>query len=156
MKTFENDEVREYIENISEDSKIYLGCDSQRAKKKGVWYAYYTIALVVHIDGRHGCKIFYITSKERDYDHKLKKPTMRLMNEVYKVAEAYAQISDMIGDRYFEIHLDVNPNEGEGSNHIMKQAIGYIQGVCMVKPKIKPQAFAASKAADHGCRLRDY
>jgi predicted RNase H-related nuclease YkuK (DUF458 family) len=154
MKTFDNAMVRDYINNSSSTSKIYMGCDSQRRKRKGAWYAIYTVALVVHIDGSKGCKIFYIMSQERDYDSKLEKPTMRLMNETYKVAEAYTQIAELIGDRYFEIHLDVNPKPDAGSNHVMKQAIGYIRGVCMTEPKIKPLAFAASKAADHGARLK--
>lgn len=154
MKTFNNAKVIDYINNTGPDSKIYMGCDSQRRKSKGVWYAIYTVALVIHIDGSKGCKIFYIMSKERDYDQKLEKPTMRLMNEVYKVAEAFEQIRELIGDRYFEIHLDVNYKEDAGSNHVMKQAIGYIRGVCLTDPKIKPLAFAASKAADHGARLK--
>lgn len=154
MKTFDNAMVRDYINNSSDTSNIYMGCDSQRRKKKGVWYAIYTVALVIHIDGSKGCKIFYIMSQERDYDSKLEKPTQRLMNETYKVAEAYTTIADLIGDRYCEIHLDVNAKKDAGSNHVMKQAIGYIRGVCQIDPKIKPLAFAASKAADHGARLK--
>ena len=158
MKTFANDKVIEYLEEASETSQIYLGCDSQRkklrVKGRSVWFAIYTVALVIHIDGSKGCKIFYITSREPDYDRKLNRPAMRMMNEVYKVAEAYAQIAEYIGDRYFEIHLDINPKEAHGSNCVMKQAIGYIQGVCQTEPKIKPFAFAASKAADYGCRLK--
>lgn len=154
MKTFNNSLVIDYIKKASSTSKFYLGCDSQRRKKRGAWYAVYTVALVIHIDGHKGCKIFYTMSEERDYDNKLEKPTMRLMNEVYKVAEAYSQIAEHIDDRYFEIHLDVNPKEAAGSHHVMKQAIGYIKGVCMTDPKIKPFAFAASKAADHGARLK--
>lgn len=158
MKSFNNEKVIEYLKNSSSSSEIYLGCDSQRkkfrVKGKSVWFAVYTVALVVHIDGSKGCKIFYITSKERDYDRRLERPAMRMMNEVYKVAEAYAQIAEHIGDRYFEIHLDINPKEVHGSNCVMQQAIGYIRGVCQTEPKIKPLAFAASKAADHGARFK--
>lgn len=158
MQTFENDEVIEYLNQSSSASEIYLGCDSQRKKfrekGKSVWFAVYTVALVIHIDGSKGCKIFYITSRERDYDAKLARPALRMMNEVYKVAEAYAQIAEHIGDRYFEIHLDINPKEQYGSNCVMSQAVGYIRGVCQTEPKIKPYAFAASKAADYGCRFK--
>jgi predicted RNase H-related nuclease YkuK (DUF458 family) len=154
MKTFKNSKVIDYLKSTGPDSKIYLGCDSQRRKRKGVWYAVYTVALVVHIDGSKGCKIFYIMSQERDFDNKLEKPTMRLMNETMKAVEAYIEIEPYLGDRYREIHLDVNPKLDAGSNHVMKQAMGYVKGVCMIDPKIKPLAFAASKAADHGARLK--
>jgi hypothetical protein len=35
-----------------------------------------------------------------------------------------------------------------GSSCVVQQAIGYIRGVCNVIPMVKPQAFAASYAAD--------
>jgi predicted RNase H-related nuclease YkuK (DUF458 family) len=34
------------------------------------------------------------------------------------------------------------------SSIVIQQAVGYIRGVCNVEPKVKPQAFAASYAAD--------
>ena len=156
MKNFKNSLVQDYLANISENSKIYLGCDSQRKKTKDGWWSIYTVALVIHIDGSKGCKIFCTTSKERDYDKNLARPSLRLMNEVYKVAEAYSEIEEFIGDRECEIHLDVNESDNHGSNCVMKQAIGYIRGVCLIDPKIKPFAFAASKAADHGARGKRY
>jgi predicted RNase H-related nuclease YkuK (DUF458 family) len=57
-KLIDFNEVRNYIEAQGSDTKIYIGADSERIKKHGVWYADYTLAIVVHINGRHGCKIF--------------------------------------------------------------------------------------------------
>jgi len=142
------EEVRSYIENLSSETKIYIGADSARFKKDGVWYADYTLAIVVHIDGCHGCKIFGEVQTEIDYDHKASRPSMRLMNEVYKVAELYQKLADVIGDREVQIHLDINPSEMHNSSIVIQQAVGYIRGVCNVDPKVKPQAFAASYAAD--------
>jgi predicted RNase H-related nuclease YkuK (DUF458 family) len=51
-------------------------------------------------------------------------------------------------DRDVEVHLDINPDEEHGSNCVINQAIGYIKGTCNVVPLVKPQAFAASYAAD--------
>jgi predicted RNase H-related nuclease YkuK (DUF458 family) len=70
------------------------------------------------------------------------------MNEVYKVAEVYQKIIDVIGDRYVEIHLDINPDEKHNSSIVIQQAVGYIKGMCNVVPMVKPKAFAASYAAD--------
>jgi predicted RNase H-related nuclease YkuK (DUF458 family) len=44
--------------------------------------------------------------------------------------------------------LDINPSEMHGSNCVIQEAIGYIRGTCNVIPLVKPEAFAASYAAD--------
>lgn len=148
MKGFNLEEVKEFISSQSEDTKIYLGADSERFKIKGIWYADYTLAVVVHIDGEHGCKIFGDVIRERDYDQKKNKPSMRLMNEVYKVSDLFQSLSDVLEDRYVEVHLDINPDLRYGSSCVVQQAIGYIRGTCNLDPHIKPNAFAASYAAD--------
>ena len=142
------DEVKEYIDAQSLATKIYIGADSERYKKGKVWYADYTLAVVVHVDGRHGCKIFGEVQTEIDYDAKASRPSTRLMNEVYKVAELYQKLVDVIGDREVQIHLDINPDEHYNSSIVIQQAVGYIRGVCNVVPMVKPKAFAASYAAD--------
>jgi predicted RNase H-related nuclease YkuK (DUF458 family) len=148
MKKLDIVEVKRFIEAQSEDTKIYLGADSERFEIKGEWYADYTLAVVVHIDGCHGCKIFGEVIRERDYDQKKNKPALRLMNEVYKVSDLFQSLADVLEDRYVEVHLDINPNELYGSSCVVQQAIGYIKGTCNVIPMVKPKAFAASYAAD--------
>jgi predicted RNase H-related nuclease YkuK (DUF458 family) len=146
--TFNLDEVREFIRTSSPDSKIYIGGDSERFKSRGVWYADYAIVVVVHINGKNGCKVFGEITREVDYDRKPGRPSIRLMNEVMKVAELYCKLADVIGDRATEIHVDLNSNEKYGSSCVVSQAIGYITGTCNIRPKIKPYAWAASIAAD--------
>jgi len=141
-------EVKDFIQSQSPDTKIYLGADSERFHMNGKWYADYTLAVVVHIDGRHGCKIFGEVQRELDYDHKKNKPALRLMNEVYKVADLFHELIDVLEDRHVEVHLDINPDEHYGSSCVVQQAIGYIKGTCDVVPMVKPKAFAASYAAD--------
>lgn len=148
MRKINIDEVKAFIDAQSSDTKIYLGADSERFNQHGIWYADYTLAVVVHIDGCHGCKIFGEVQRERDYDQKKSKPSMRLMNEVYKVSELFQKLSDVLEDRHVEVHLDINPNEMYGSSCVVNQAIGYIKGTCNVTPMVKPRAFAASYAAD--------
>jgi predicted RNase H-related nuclease YkuK (DUF458 family) len=127
---------------------VYIGCDSRRFRIQGRWHAEYTMAVVVHIDGKHGCKIFGESSIERDYDQRRDRPSMRLMNEVYKISELYLKVHEILEDREVEVHLDINPNEMYGSSCVVQQAIGYIRGMCNVIPMVKPRAFAASYAAD--------
>ena len=141
-------EVKAFITAQSPETKIYIGCDSERFRMNGVWYADYILAIVVHIDGKHGCKLFGEVIRERDYDQKINRPRYRLMNEAYKLSELYLNLADVLVDRQVEVHLDINPNELYGSNCVLNEAIGYIRGTCNVIPMVKPKAFAASYAAD--------
>jgi predicted RNase H-related nuclease YkuK (DUF458 family) len=106
------------------------------------------LAIVVHINGNNGCKLFGEVQRERDYDSKPGKPAMRLMTEVYKVSELYLRLAEVLDGRDVEVHLDINPNEMHGSSCVISQAVGYIKGTCNVVPFVKPEAFAASYAAD--------
>lgn len=148
MRKIDLEEVKRFIEAQSQTTKIYIGADSVRFRMNGQWYADYTLAVVIHIDGRHGCKIFGEVQREIDYDHKKSKPAVRLMNEVYKVSELFRSLIDVLENRHVEVHLDINPDEKFGSSCVVQQAIGYIKGTCNVVPMIKPNAFAASYAAD--------
>ena len=148
METFCINAVREFISKQSPETKVYLGADSERVRVDGKWYADYTLAVVVHLDGKHGCKIFGHIERELDYDQRKNKPALRLMNEVYKVATLFQQLQEVLADRHVEVHLDLNPNDRYASNQVVSQAVGYIRGTCNVMPLIKPQAFAASYAAD--------
>ena len=153
MKNFNLEEVKDFIVNQGPDTRIYLGADSERVRVNGVWYADYALAVVVHIDGRHGCKIFGYVQRELDYDHKKSKPAMRLMTEVYKVSELFQSLSDVLEDRHVEVHLDLNKSDEFGSSCVVQQAIGYVKGTCNVTPMVKPDAPAASFCADRLKRI---
>lgn len=142
------DQVVNFIKQQGPDTRIYLGADSARYRLNNQWWAEYTVAVVVHVNGNNGCKIFGEISRERDYDQKASKPAMRLMNEVYRVSEMFQRLAPALEDRKVEVHLDINPNEMHGSSCVVQQAIGYIRGTCNVVPLVKPGAFAASYAAD--------
>ena len=149
MHNIDIEQVRDFINKQSSATKIYIGGDSERIIIKGDWYADYTLAIVVHIDGCHGCKIFGEVHRERDYSTgKQNKPRLRLMTEVYKIADLYIKLADVLDTRDVQVHLDINPDEMHGSNCVINEAVGYIRGMCNVIPMVKPQAFAASYAAD--------
>ena len=148
MKKLDIASVAEFIREQTPETRIYLGCDSERIKIDGVWYADYVLAIVVHINGNNGCKLFGEVHRERVWDAKPGKPAMRLMTEVYKVSELYLKLADVLEGREVEVHLDINPDEMHGSSCVLSQAIGYIKGTCNVIPFVKPHAFAASYAAD--------
>ena len=148
MQQFNLDQVKQFIQTQTPETKIYLGADSERISVGGVWTAEYYVCVVVHIDGKHGCKLFGEVVRERDYDQRKDRPATRLITEVYKVSEQYLKLEDVLDGRDVEVHLDINPDEDHGSSCVLNQAIGYIKGTCNVVPLVKPDAFAASYAAD--------
>lgn len=149
MKEFDLEEVREFIRQSSGSTSVYIGADSERYRGSDEqWYADYTVAVVVHIDGSRGCKVFGKVDSERDFDRRHDRPATRLMNEVYRAAQMYLDLIEAIGDRHCEVHLDINPDEMHGSSCVIQQATGYIRGMCGFPPKVKPEAFSASYAAD--------
>ena len=148
--------LKTFAESCGPGTKLYLGCDSERLIYQNRWHADYILAAVVHMNGNHGCRIFGSMVREPDYDQRKDRPQMRLMNEVYKVSDLYLKLADIMPDYDIQVHLDLNPDEKHGSNCVVQQAIGYIRGTCNVIPFVKPDAFAASCAADRlkGIRAR--
>lgn len=135
--------------DLNNDTKIYIGTDSVRFKQDGRWFAKYATVCVVHMNGSKGCKVFTHRSTEADYDIKKNRPAIRLMNEVMKSCELYAQLAPFIDEFDVEIHLDINTDPKHGSNCVATQAAGYVLGVTGLEPKLKPDAFAASFCGDH-------
>jgi hypothetical protein len=144
------EELKAYIDAQSAETRVYFGADSERVMVNGKWMVDYLLVVVVHIDGRHGAKVFGEIQREFDYDKKLDRPKLRLMTEVAKIAELYCNVAEVVDleARHVELHLDINALPVHGSNCAMAEAIGYIKGVCGIDPKVKPNSWAASIAAD--------
>lgn len=141
-------EAREFIQEQSNQSKVYIGCDSESYVKNQKRWANYYLVVVVHIDQSKGCKIFGERVTERDYSADKRRPTYRLMTEVYKASNLYLQLADVIGTRDCEIHLDINSEKKHISSVILEQAIGYVKGTCNIIPLVKPQSWVATHVAD--------
>ena len=135
------EEIVDLLITLDENTKIYIGTDSVRYKKDGRSYAKFASVCVIHMNGRHGCKVFRHRSEEPDYDLKKNRPSMRMMNEVIKTCELYNQLAPFIDCYDVELHLDINLNPIYGSNCAAKQAAGYALGVTGVSEnavKFKP------------------
>lgn len=155
-KKIERTELETYLATCGEDARIFLGTDSERHKVKGVWFADY-ISVVVVADRDAGGyarnKIFYQVVRDRDYDVKKDKPTTRLINEIYNLCGLYKEFEDLFFPFEVELHMDINSKKTAGSNHVLTQAIGIVRGMCNIEPKCKPEAWAASFAADRAKQL---
>jgi predicted RNase H-related nuclease YkuK (DUF458 family) len=145
------DDIADYLKNV--DGKIYIGCDSKRYRKQNKWEAKYVVVLICHINNKNGGKIFTAERVLPIYDD-VKKPKMRLMQEVYIVVEAYQQLQNLLSDRNVEIHLDLNPDDKFVSNVALKEAMGYVTGVTSIIPKVKPHSWAGHAVADAGVKGR--
>jgi len=145
------DEVIEAISASCPDTKIYIGCDSQKiARLEKTYYAYST-NVVLHVKGAHGGRFWESIEIEEDYGVM----SVRLMNECMKCCEVYERLKSTIGDRYTEIHLDLNEDKSHPSNTVVQQAVGYAVGMTLLpneQVKIKPQAWASSHVADRACK----
>jgi len=139
------DEAREAILNSSQESAVYVGADSIRYKRGELWFAKYSVVIILHMDSKHGCKLFHKTMDLPDYGN-LKQ---RLLTEVGYAIEAATEIIDIVGDRRLEIHLDINPNPSYKSNIAIKEALGYVRGSLGLDARIKPHSFAATHCADY-------
>jgi predicted RNase H-related nuclease YkuK (DUF458 family) len=138
----------EYIKNSSLTSSIYVGSDSMVKKKSGKIYANYCTVVIIHKDSCHGGKIFYFRDRLEDYGN----VRARMLQEAGFAIEVAQNIIDVVGSRTLEVHLDLNADPMHQSNVAVKEAVGWVQGVLGVKARIKPEAFAASYAADHVVR----
>jgi len=149
------EEVRNFVNSTSPQTKIYFGADSEQLRDgDGIPVVDYLLVIAVHIDGNRGAKVFGEIQRERDFDKNISRPKLRLMTEVMKVAELYIKCADFLEDRHVELHLDLNPLEIHGSSCAMSEAIGYIKGVCGISPRVKPNSWAASVCADRLKTLR--
>lgn len=171
-----NEPIIDYLEKIFDDElakgnrvKVAVGTDSQKA---GKGYKFATVILVIveknlglEKDGSEiwkgdGAMIIFTTFwEEMKASTKAKKHreievlNQRMLLEVSKsieVAYEIAPLLDLYGIK-LEIHADINPDPNKGlSNGALGEAVGYILGMGY-DFKVKPEAWAASKAADNLC-----
>ena len=155
--------IVDYLEKLIEQElakgftlKVSIGTDSQKAEKGT--YKFATVILISTsqdlggiIVGRGGMII------SSTYYHGFKQTNKELVNErmvfeVGKSIEVAYELAPLL-DLYeipLEIHADINPNPEHESNKALQQAIGYILGMGY-QFKVKPEAWAASSAADKKC-----
>lgn len=138
------EELRKFISNASATSTVYVGCDSKRFRRGGRMRVAYVTVVVIHYDSCNGGKIFKEVEIQDDYGNM----RQRLMTEVYMAANLAYEIVDVVGDRPFEVHLDLNPNPNHKSSVVVKEATGYVMGMLGITPKLKPHSIASSTCAD--------
>ncbi len=170
MKWKRNDKVIEepivdYLEKLFEAElakgrmlKVSVGTDSQKAGK--FTYKFATVILITTTEdlgggvivGRGGMIIaatYYHDFKQANSKELVNE---RMVFEVGKSVEVAYEIASLLDlyDIKMEIHADINPDPKHESNKALQQAVGYILGMGY-EFKVKPDAWAASTAADKKC-----
>ena len=143
MQSATIEQVREYIRASSDKSKVYIGCDSRNISRGNRRYTIYVTAIVIHLDGHKGAKVFAFEEKVPQ----IRSMRQRLAQEVYYAIGKYDELKDAIGNREFSIHLDYHPSEVHKSNQVVKEAVGAVKGMGLPY-ELKPASYAATCAAD--------
>jgi uncharacterized protein len=156
--------IVDYLEKIFEeekakgfDLKVSVGTDSQKGGGPGS-YKFATVILITTTEdlggvvvGRGGMIVaatYYNVFKQRAKEL----VNERMVYEVGKSVEVAYEIAPLL-DLYeipMEIHADINPDPAHDSNKALQEAVGYILGMGY-SFKVKPDAWAASTAADKKC-----
>lgn len=168
--------ILEYLERLFDEElgkgnklRVAVGTDSQ---KSGTGYKFATVILIitekslgfekdgVEIFKGNGAMIIGATfweqmkaSTKAKKHREIEVLNQRMLLEVSKsieVAYEIAPLLDLYGIK-MEIHADINPDPEVGlSSGALTEAVGYILGMGY-DFKVKPDAYAASKAADALC-----
>lgn len=125
------------------DVELFVGCDSQNEKYKTL----YATCVVIHY-GKSGGSILI----HKDRVAKVKDRWTRLFNEAVRSVQLAIYLKNNGFPIIDTIHLDLNPNPKFGSNNVLKAAAGYVESAGFI-PGWKPDAFAATYAADKACRV---
>ena len=140
IKEFDFDEIREKIAKTSAETGIYVGCD---AKIFGQTTRFITV-IVIHHDSCRGSSLFYETVKV----NRAMAIREKLWKEVELAGQAASAIAEVVAERPFCVHLDLNGNPHHKSNSLVKAAVAYIEALGF-NAVIKPNAFTATHVADH-------
>lgn len=154
--------ILEYLERIFDEEikknhklEVWIGTDSC---KKGSGYNFATVIVVRMTEDLGGVTVgrcgMIIYSK---YHHSFKAVNKAGVNErmVYEVGKSVGVAYELaplldLYDVPLEIHADINADKKHESNRALGESIGYILGMGY-QFKIKPEALAASYAADRMC-----
>lgn len=132
--------VQDYVNSSHDKVQVFVGCDSKEYRKHTI----YVLAICMYRPGK-GAHVIY-AKKRIESSHEV------LFNRMWKEVELTIELSLLLRDKVYgveiEPHFDINPNDRHGSYVAYKGAAGYAQGAGFNTAKCKPQAFAASYAAD--------
>lgn len=112
--------IKDYLKN-NEGIELLIGCDSQCY---GTYKTIYGVVIVLYTPGKGGHVLC-----TRDVEKFERNTPVRLLTEVWKAIEVaeFLKENDIPAPRWIDI--DLNPDTKFGSNSVLRQAIGMVEGM---------------------------
>ena len=144
MRKKETDLEQALLPHVGKNNVLFhIGTDAQACSSTA---ADFVTVICVHNVGKGGDIIYW-------KDKKVK--TFSLWDKLYGETERSLRVAVLINDIFGEsmrdrilVHVDANPNPIHQSSNYVKQLAGMVMGYGF-KHILKPDAWAASHAADH-------
>ena len=137
------DFLREYVKN---GFRIYVGSDSQAVQER---YVFATAVCLHHPTKKDG--VCYFWTKEKHSRQKYISLNQRMLQEATLTLTVAQEIRENIPEAYIEVHFDVASDENTLQTRLQDLVTSYAKGFGF-EYKIKPDAWAASGAADGHCK----
>lgn len=136
---------------MSPDAEVIIACDSQQV---GQCTEYVTV-VVVHRPSKGG-RVFFC----RERIARIRELRERLWKEVWRSTELAMELTSTpdLGEAYpinvSAIHIDANIDPRHKSSKYVQELVSLVMGQGF-RAVVKPEAFAASHAADHAVKHKD-
>lgn len=133
------------------ESDVIIACDSQQV---GLSTEYVTV-VVLHRPTKGGRVFFH-----RERIPRVRELRERLWKEAWRSVVLAMELTETpdLGDAYpirvSEIHIDANVDPKHKSSKYVEELVGLVMGQGF-RAVVKPEAFAASHAADHAVKHKD-
>ena len=135
---------KELCEKRGRPLTVYVGVDSQNRLLK----TNFVVSVVLYMHEKGGHELVSKVSLHKIYDYRY-----RLLREADMLGEVARELCPFLKESNipFELHLDYNSSTNHKSNGVVQEALNYFKFLGY-KAYIKPEAFAASSAADYFCK----
>lgn len=127
---------------VRDGREVHIGTDSLQT---GRWTQY--VSVVVILSKGKGGRVAY----SREVVPRNNSLRERLLKEVWRSTELGLALTDALGGSRLTIHVDANPDEKHMSSKYVQELVGLVVGQGFTA-LIKPEAWAATHAADHVVR----
>ena len=136
---------------VTPDSEVIIACDSQQVGR----VTEYVTVVVVHRPAKGG-RVFFC----RERVDRIRELRERLWKEVWRSTELAMELTSTpdIGEVHpinvSAIHIDANIDPKHKSSKYVQELVSLVMGQGF-RAVVKPEAFAASHAADHAVKHRN-
>lgn len=144
---FSDEELYNFVQNyVNLGYKVYVGTDSQAVQEN---YVFATAICLHHPIKKDG--VCYFWQKKRFSKRKFNSLQQRMMKEATFTLLTAQEIKEKVKKVDIEVHFDVSSDENYASYRSLSIVTSYAKGFGF-KYKVKPDAWAASGAADGHCK----